>query len=71
LKHYGPVKFIDDLFDELEWLFANKKKRNYLKNVPPYCRTCEVLGLCRDEQNNWKCRNGCRFIKKDKNNKKP
>ena len=29
------------------------------KLVPRYCQMCEVLGICRDEHNDWKCRNGC------------
>lgn len=50
--------------DFIEWLFADKQKRKLLKYVPRYCRNCEILGICRDENNNWKCRNGCWFIKR-------
>ena len=55
------VRAFDDF---IEWLFADKRKRKMLKYVPRYCRICEVLDLCRDENNNWKCRNGCWFIKR-------
>lgn len=27
--------------------------------VPWNCYTCELLGICRDEHNKWKCRHGC------------
>ena len=40
-------------------LFANKEKRAFLKYVPKRCRYCEVLGICRDEDNCWKCKRGC------------
>ena len=53
---------IDDFF---EWLFVDKRERKILKYVPRGCRNCEILGICRDEDNNWKCHNGCQFIKKD------
>lgn len=29
------------------------------KHAPRRCWECEVLGMCRDEDNNWKCRRGC------------
>ncbi len=53
---------IDDFF---EWVFADKRERKILKYVPRGCRNCEILGICRDEENNWKCRHGCQFIKKE------
>ena len=52
------------IYDFLEWLFADKRERKLIKHVPPYCRKCEILGVCRDEDNNWKCRHGCQFIEK-------
>lgn len=48
----------------LEWLFADKRKRKMLKYVPYYCRCCDYVAECRDENNNWKCRNGCWAMKK-------
>lgn len=53
-----------DFEDFLKWLFANRREREIIENVPKYCRKCDALGLCRDEKNNWKCRNGCWFINK-------
>ena len=53
---------IDDFF---EWLFADKRTRRMLKLVPRGCVHCEILGICRDEENDWKCRNGCQFIEKE------
>ena len=49
----------------LEWLFADKRTKKMLECVPRGCRHCEILGICRDEENDWKCRNGCQFIKKE------
>ncbi len=53
---------IDDFID---YIRADKRERRMMRLVPRTCRQCEVLGLCRDEENDWKCRNGCRFIAKD------
>jgi hypothetical protein len=36
-----------------------------LKLVPRVCLHFEILGICRDEENDWKCRNGCQFIEKE------
>lgn len=47
------------------WLFADGQKRRMLKYFPQGCLHCEVLGICRDEENNWKCHKTCQFIKKD------
>ncbi len=60
--YFKPYKRAFD--DFIEWLFADKRKRKLLKYVPRYCRNCEILGMCRDENNNWKCQNGCWFIKR-------
>ena len=53
---------IDDFID---YIRADKRERRMMRLVPRTCSQCEVLGLCRDEENDWKCRNGCRFIAKD------
>ena len=50
---------IDDFF---EWLFADKRTKKMLSRVPRGCRHCEVLGICRDEENDWKCHNGCMVL---------
>ena len=50
-----------------EFLFADKEKRDFLKNVPNYCRVCELLGICRNQEKHWKCRQGCLMIKYDQN----
>lgn len=46
-----------------EWLFADKEEKKIVRLVPKYCRSCEIMGICRDVNNNWKCRNGCQFMK--------
>jgi hypothetical protein len=39
------------------------KRHNAIKSKVPYtCFYCELLGICRDETNNWKCRNGCMIL---------
>lgn len=57
--------YADAFGDLLDWLFADKRKRKILKYVPNYCQNCEVLGMCRDEKNNWNCINGCWFIQSE------
>ena len=52
---------LDLIIDSLEWLFADKEKRA-LMSIPYNCRYCELLGMCRDKENNWKCRNGCMIL---------
>ena len=62
---YYVKPFIDGLDEFLEWVFASKSKRNYLNNVPKYCRNCDILGMCRDKNNNWKCIDGCYYIQEE------
>lgn len=57
------VDFISLWGDFFERLFAGKEKRDYLDNVPRYCRQCELLGICRDKNNHWKCHNGCMALR--------
>lgn len=49
-----------DIF--LDYLSEKERKDKILKYVPHYCQQCELLGICRDEDNNWKCRDGCVII---------
>ena len=40
------------------WLIEHREE--YIRTVVPNnCFRCELLGLCRDEHNNWKCKHGC------------
>lgn len=57
---------LDLIIDGLKWLFADKKERAFM-SIPYNCQCCELLGICRDEENNWKCRNGCIIINRRKN----
>ena len=59
MKYYDFIIFFGNL---LERLFADKEKREYLDNIPPYCRQCELLGICRDKNNHWKCFHGCMVL---------
>ena len=57
---------LDLIIDGLKWLFADKKERAFM-SIPYNCQCCELLGICRGEENNWKCRNGCIIINRQKN----
>ena len=47
-----------------EWLFADKRTKKMLENVPRGCWNCKYLTDCRrPKEEGWKCRNGCRVIK--------
>ena len=48
--------------DFSDWLAADELERELMKKVPRGCINCELLGLCRDRDNNWKCRHGCMVI---------
>lgn len=54
---YDPI--IRELVEFLEYMFADKQKRKVLNNVPRYCQQCELPGICRDEDKDWKCGRGC------------
>jgi hypothetical protein len=47
------------LNDLIEYITADKRTKEIIRSVPYTCRTCELLGICRDESNGWKCRHGC------------
>ena len=51
-----PIYLLKSIF---EWLFADKRTRKMLRYVPETCLRCELLGICRDEHNRWRCRRGC------------
>lgn len=48
MRYFDYINLFSDFF---EGLFADKEKREYLDNVPRYCRQCELLGICRDKNN--------------------
>lgn len=56
-------KFLSNVFEKL---FADEEDSDFLDNVPQFCRQCELLGICRDEDNHWKCRQGCMVISPDR-----
>ena len=51
-----PFLLIEDL---IKYIFADKRTKKMMRYVPDGCMHCELLGICRDEDNNWKCRRGC------------
>ena len=56
MQVYRSMRFLKEM---IEYVIADKRKRRFLQLVPRTCRYCELLGLCRSEENNWKCRHGC------------
>lgn len=64
MRYYNLINFLSDL---IERLFADKEKLEYLNNVPMYCRQCELLAICRDKSNSWKCYNGCLLLNSKQN----
>ena len=39
-----------------------RREAEIRRMVPYTCYTCELLGICRDERNGWKCRHGCMLL---------
>ena len=54
------------IIDLLEYAISSKEKREILASVPPRCVDCELLGICRDKENGYKCRHGCIIINQRK-----
>jgi len=52
------------LVDLVKYIFANKRQRSIYRYVPEYCQMCELMAICRDENNKWKCRQGCMTMRK-------
>ena len=59
---------LDLIIDGLKWLFADKKEKAFM-SIPYNCQNCELLVMCRDEENNWKCRNGCMILNYERKQK--
>jgi len=55
------------LVDLVKYIFADKRQRSIYRYVPAYCPQCEVMAICRDENNKWKFRQGCITMDKNKN----
>lgn len=50
----------------IEWIkrqieaYKQKKLEAWeIKQLPEDCQQCELLGICRDREKDWKCRRGC------------
>lgn len=52
------------LVDLVKYIFADKRQRSIYRYVPEYCQMCELMAICRDENNKWKCRHGCMTMSK-------
>ncbi len=48
MRYFNFINFFRDLFERA---LTDREKRDYLDNVPQYCRQCELLGICRDKNN--------------------
>lgn len=57
--------------ENIKTLFSIIKiKIELLIYVPYRCRYCELLGLCRDRKNHWRCgKRGCLILWQDERNK--
>ena len=63
--------YIYGFINECKRLFRkfSKEEREY-KGLPNYCRSCELLGLCRrPKEQGWKCYHGCLIINQEKSEK--
>ena len=70
------IKFKDE-HRQRQWInFINRRKISYrekqIRQAVPYtCYYCELLGMCRDETNNWKCHHhGCMVLNAERELKK-
>lgn len=43
-------------------IWKNVKQYFYLRQISYTCQYCELLGICRDSENKWKCLHGCMII---------
>jgi hypothetical protein len=65
-KYIEYRKYINDI---------RRHHKNIIKKVPYSCACCELLGICRNPNNDYKCFNGCillnnqRAREREKNNK--
>ena len=33
-----------------------------IQQLPEQCQQCELLGICRDKEHDWKCRHACMVL---------
>lgn len=62
---YGLLNLI---IKSLKWLLADKDERAFMA-IPYNCQHCELLGMCRDKENNWTCINGCVILNYERREK--
>lgn len=43
-----------------------RREERIRRSVPYTCFHCELLGICRDESNGWKCRHGCMVLNEER-----
>lgn len=63
MRYFKLIRFLNNALDRL---LADEEERRFLDNVPPFCRQCELLGICRDRDKNRKCHHGCLILKNGK-----
>lgn len=63
MRYFKLGKLISNVFEKL---FADNEDPYFLENARSFCREGKLLGICRDESNNWKCRQGCMIISPDR-----
>lgn len=41
------------------------RRQASIRELPLNCQQCELLGICRDEENDWECIQGCMLIENE------
>lgn len=61
---YELYKYIEE---KSRYSKLSAREKEIYKKVPYTCFYCELLGICRDENNGWKCHHGCIILNAESN----
>lgn len=53
------IKWIKDQITKYK---KQKSEEWEIHQLPEQCQQCELLGICRDKEHDWKCRHGCMVL---------
>ena len=56
------VNLVKWLKDQIKNYKQQKVEEWKIQQLPEECQQCELLGICRDKENDWKCRHGCMVL---------
>ena len=56
------MKFFEWIKDQIKTYKQQKAEEWKIQQLPEQCQQCELLGICRDKENGWKCRHGCMVL---------